>query len=110
MTLNYPRFTFPDEKVFDVPPAFWADHVYRGCRCAEDCPNLKAHETDDVSNPKSILMNAEDANELGSDASYYTDAVSFMGSAYLGLQSSARATIKRLEGYARNPGMTRGES
>ena len=99
------KFTFAGERVFDVPPAFWADHVYRGCRCAEDCPRLEAHETDDVSNSARILMTAEDVNELISDASYYTEAASFMGREYFGLQQSAKATLKRLQGYARNEGM-----
>ncbi len=76
----------------------------RGLRCAEDCYRLEDH-TDyrDTDQPPRILMSATDANELLSDATHYSDFVNWSGSKEgFGLQQSARATVRKLEGYARN--------
>jgi hypothetical protein len=95
---------FEGEKKFLVPARFWEDHVERACRCAEDCPERRgAHEGDygfKTTKGYLVKLTALDASELRSDALYYSDVVRWTGAPeHLGLQSSARATVKRLDAY-----------
>ena len=114
MTINYPRFTFSGEKVFELPKRFWSDHEERALLCSDICPDQEAHSDARnervIEGPKHyrVTLTAIDATELGSDANHYTDVMWWSDNPEnLGLQVSARATLKRLEGYARNPGMTK---
>jgi hypothetical protein len=88
-------------ETYEVPARFWQDHLDRDCRCHEDCPDKDTHQAD-TGQPTSkgyrVVLTDLDKAELLSDADYYSDAVQMMGSEYIGLQASARATVKRLTG------------
>ena len=87
-------------RTLTVPARFWQDHLERACRCGESCPDKEAHEDDDgtrVSDGIRVTLNDVDFNELLSDALFYSDAVQMMGPEYIGLQSSARATVQRIQ-------------
>jgi hypothetical protein len=73
--------------VVTVTPAFYDDHVGRDCRPGEVLKRTKSTVT--------LKVDAATYNDLLSDAIHYTDAAEW-GSEYLGLASSARATVKRL--------------
>jgi hypothetical protein len=87
---------------YTLPARFWEDHVDRGCRCAESCPDKAEHETEStygetVGRKYRVALTDLDAAELLSDARFYSDAVRMMGPDYFGVQSSARATVKVLQ-------------
>jgi hypothetical protein len=90
---------------YQLPKAFWIDHVERGCRCSELCPDRDAHEAagegyafDGRETSKHFILSLSDldAAELLSDSEHYTDAVRSMGPDFLGLQSSAKATVRAI--------------
>jgi hypothetical protein len=92
-----------DTITITVPARFWEDHLDRGCRCHEACPDRAEHEGDGgygtlTSKGYRVELTGIDAQELASDARHYSNAVQMMGSDYIGLQSSARATVRRLAG------------
>lgn len=94
-------FTFDGTRTFVVPAAFWNDHVDRACRCGEGCPGrVDDHGGDygvETSRGVRVDLNSIDANELLSDARHYSDVTRWASPEYIGIQSSARATVKRLE-------------
>lgn len=103
-------FDYNGWETFHVPARFWQDHIERACRCGDDCPDKEEHQTTAqtvgstggrMRNGRYVVtLNAIDANELLSDARHYSDYTSW-GDPYqgIGLQSSARATVARLEAY-----------
>ncbi len=97
--------TWPGERTFDVPARFWEDHLDRGCRCADACPDRDAHIAGQYDTAVSkaghrVTLSAVDANELASDARHYSDYTTWGDSSGIGLQSSARATVRRLDAQA----------
>ena len=116
--LNYPRFTYEGTKVIKVPKRFWEDHEERGLLCSDKCSEQEQHADDrdqivyETAKEYWLTLTAVDATELASDADYYAFYIALgmdiEGRRWnFGLISSARATSKRLEGYAHNPGMTK---
>ncbi len=106
--MNYPTFNFPGSRSFELPKRFWEDHMERGCRCSDICPEQDAHEEAysvrviEGKHHYLVSLTAIDATELASDSYHYTDVVWWSENPEnLGLQTSARAILKRLEGYAR---------
>ena len=85
-------------KTYDLPKKFWEDHVDRALRCV--CEGF-IHDEDnygkDTGRHYRVELAERDAAELLSDAKHYSDVVNWSGSPEsIGLQSSARATVKRL--------------
>ena len=92
-------FNYTGDRVFEIPQYFWEDHLDR-CPCAEDCPDQETHHAGRVvkmSRTYRVTLTATDANELYSDASYYIAVGFALDPELLGLVSSARATLKRLD-------------
>lgn len=81
----------PDLYELTVPARFWWDHVER-CELWD----LDACEISQTSKGILVHLNMDQIHNLHSDADYYEDAAKEMGPEYLGLISSARATLKRL--------------
>ena len=85
-----------------LPPRFWIDHVDRGLRCGDspDCPLRDQHETEDYGIPTSkgyrVELTDTDAKELLNDARHYSNYTTWGSHEGIGLQSSARATVDRL--------------
>ncbi len=97
--------TWPGERTVDVPARFWEDHLERACRCADECPDRDAHQASQydfpmVSGRYRVTLSALDANELFSDARHYSDYTTWGDYSGIGLQSSARATVRRLTASA----------
>jgi hypothetical protein len=91
---------------YRLPKTFWQDHVDRGCRCAETCPDRDRHENEgdgyafagrETRDAYFVPLTDADAAELLSDARHYSDATQWMGPDAIGLQSSARATVRGIE-------------
>jgi hypothetical protein len=72
-----------------VPAAFYDDHKYRDCSSGAEIKR--------TSKGVLVWLTWEAYEDLLSDAEYYSTAARDMGPEYLGLQASARATIKRLK-------------
>lgn len=73
---------------FDIPPAFYWDHVYR------DLPGgIVIKETKRYVR---VQLTDEERSEILSDARHYASPSMGYAADYPGLVSSARATIKRL--------------
>jgi hypothetical protein len=71
-----------------IPRAFYADHMHR---------DLPGGVIEDWSATRfNVRMDMETLDELLSDAEFYSECVRDMGRDYIGLQSSARATVKAL--------------
>lgn len=84
-----------------VPKAFWEDHIERACRCAESCPDREIHSEEDTygvltSKGYRVELNEVDLAELISDARHYSNVTQWSSPENIGLQSSARATVRRL--------------
>ena len=116
--LDYPQFTYKGTRTIKVPKRFWEDHEARGLLCSDECPEQEQHADArdvivyDAGKEYWLNLTAVDATELASDADYYAFHIALGMDVEgrrlnFGLISSARATSKRLEGYARNPGMTK---
>ena len=79
---------------FVAPIAFWEDHINR----SNDPDALRAAEVDWLKSGMSVLLTADQLNELESDAEFYADmGVAEFGWEYAGVVSSARATVKRIK-------------
>ncbi len=71
-----------------IPKRFYDDHLERDCSTSAVIRETQDHYF--------VALTQTQFDELMSDASYYSDAVEMMGSDYLGVQSSARATARAL--------------
>ena len=85
----------------NVPRAFWIDHVERALRCGETCPDRDRHQEEttwpETSRGYDVELSDADRFELLSDARHYSDYTTWGSHEGIGIQSSARATVKRLE-------------
>jgi hypothetical protein len=85
---------------YRLPKRFWEDHVDRGCRCHERCPDRDAHEAEPmVSTSRHYVVDLTpmDVAELVSDAEHYATGMDWLPREFIGLVSSARATLKAVE-------------
>ncbi len=101
--MNFHHFDYSDTRSFDLPKTFWNDHLERGCRCSDICPIPSEHLDGDgtvYARFVRVSLTAIDANELLSDADFYSTEWRSMEPAfeYAGLGRSAQATVKRLLG------------
>jgi hypothetical protein len=78
-----------------VPPTFYDDHV------ARDLP--AGVEVKRTSRGVVVDLTPDELAELRSDAVHYSNAVRDMGSDFIGLQSSARATVRALDKQGATP-------
>ena len=81
-----------------LPKRFWEDHVDRALRCVcEGYPHDEDGLGELTSRGYRVTLVETDAKELLSDARHYSDYLRWGGDpSCLGLQTSARATVKRL--------------
>jgi len=95
------HFNYTGTRSFDLPKPFWNDHLERGCRCSDICPIRSEHLDDDgteYARFHRVSLTAIDANELLSDADFYSTEWKYMsdGFSWAWLGSSAQATVRRL--------------
>ena len=93
-----------DEVTIEVPARFWVDHVDRGLRCDARCPYQEEHQAEQYGKKTArgytVPLSAADIVELRSDAEHYSDYAAWGSPEGIGLQSSARATVRRLDRHA----------
>lgn len=78
-----------------LPPRFWDDHCDRDCESAAKIPeDDQSVEIRRVSNGVIVSITEDGIRELWSDADYYASEMG--GEGYMGLASSARATLKAI--------------
>lgn len=85
-----------------VPPAFWEDHLDRGRRCHERCPDQAAHQAEGLGvrtrKGYRVELTELDLAELESDARHYAESgIATYGQDLMGLVASARGTLRRIE-------------
>ena len=80
-----------------LPKRFWEDHVDRGLWLDERLDESGETYGKDVGRLYEVELTDDDLAELLSDARHYSDVTTWASSEYIGLQSSARATVKRIE-------------
>jgi hypothetical protein len=83
-----------------VPRAFFDDHINRELPPfdAGTCSLPDGVIVKTTRSTYTVLLTTDEMAELWSDADYYSDIVKMSeDNSYLGLQTSARATVKRLQ-------------
>lgn len=80
------------EVVFELTPTFYFDHAGR-------VPELRGRVIAQSANRVLVALTPPEVDDLLSDARHYTDSgiAGDMGAGYVGLRSSARATVRRVE-------------
>ncbi len=78
-----------------LPKRFWEDHVDRACWLDRD--EYDGSYGKDVGRHYEVDLTDRDIAELLSDARHYSDYATWGHPEGIGLQSSARAIVKRLE-------------